>query len=86
MPFPALVVIALAYSGLVLATLAHALRRIMPAQRAVLVAFAISAVVHAASTFLGTEPDRWFTLSLFWLIPHLIFVPVLLFAARRQRP
>ena len=86
MPFPALVILALAYSGLVLATLAHALRKVMPAPRAVLVAFAISAVVHAASTFLGTEQDRWFTLSLFWLLPHLLFVPVLLLAARYQRP
>ena len=86
MPFPALVILALAYSGLVLATLAHALRKIMPAQRAVLLAFAISAVVHAASTFLGTEPDRWFTLSLFWLLPHLLFVPILLLATRFQRP
>ena len=86
MPLPALMIIALAYSGLVLATLAHALRRVMPAQRAVLVAFGISAAVHAASTLLGTEPDRWFTLSLFWLVPHLIFVPVLLLAARHQRP
>jgi hypothetical protein len=86
MSVPVLGVLALAYSGLVLFTLAHALRRIFGPRRAVWAALGFSAAVHGPSAFLLAEPDRWLPLTLFWLLPHLLLLPLLLLAARRQQP
>ena len=83
LPLPALGLFALAYSGLVLFALAHALRRIWPPVRAAWIAFGLSAAVHGLSVFMA-EPERWLPLSLFWLLPHLLILPLLLYAARRQ--
>lgn len=77
---------ALAYAGLVLFALAHALRRLHPPVRAAWTAFAVSAVVHGATPFLLADPERWLPLSLFWLVPHLLILPLLLWAAHRQSP
>ena len=75
--------LALAYAGLVLFGLAHALRRIWPPMRAAWTAFLLSAAVHGATVFLA-DPERWIPLTLFWLLPHLVMLPPLLHAARRQ--
>jgi hypothetical protein len=75
---------ALAYSGVVLFALAHALRRLYPPMRAAWTAFALSAVVHGATPFLA-DPERWLPLTLFWLGPHLLVLPLLLLVARRQQ-
>jgi len=83
LPLPALGLFALAYSGLVLFALAHALRKVQPPMRAAWTAFGLSTVVHGASTVLA-DPERWLPLSLFWLLPHLLILPLLLHAARRQ--
>ncbi|MBY0330121.1 MAG: hypothetical protein K2X49_05565 [Acetobacteraceae bacterium] len=84
MPIPALGLFALAYSGLVLFALAHAMRRLFPPVRAAWTAFALSSAVHGATPFLLAEPDRWLALTLFWLVPHLFILPLLLWTARRQ--
>jgi hypothetical protein len=86
MSVPLLGVLALAYSGLVLFTLAQSLRRILGPRRAVWGALGLSAAVHGPSAFLLAEPDRWLALTLFWLLPHLLLLPLLVLAARRQRP
>lgn len=83
MPLPALGLFALAYSGLVLFALAHALRRIYAPMRAAWTAFGLSAAVHGASVFMA-DSERWLPLTLFWLVPHLLVLPLLLFVARRQ--
>jgi hypothetical protein len=83
LPLPALGIFALAYSGLVLFALAHALKRAYPPRRAAWSAFGLSATVHGASVFLA-EPERWVPLTLFWLAPHLLVLPLLLLAAGRQ--
>ncbi len=83
MSLPLLGVFALAYSGLVLFALAGAFRKLYPPMRAALTAFGVSALVHGATVFLA-DPERWVPLSLFWLVPHLLILPLLLFAARRQ--
>ncbi|MBV1799622.1 hypothetical protein [Siccirubricoccus sp. G192] len=83
MPLPALGLFALAYSGLVLFALAHALKRAYPPRRAAWSAFGLSAAVHGGTVFLA-EPERWVPLTLFWLVPHLLILPLLLLAARRQ--
>ena len=83
LPLPALGLFALAYSGLVLFALAHALKRAYPPRRAAWSAFGLSAAVHGASVFLA-EPERWVPLTLFWLVPHLLVLPLLLLAAGRQ--
>ena len=83
LPLPALGLFALAYSGLVLFALAHALKRAYPPRRAAWSAFGLSAAVHGASVFLA-EPERWVPLTLFWLVPHLLILPLLLLAAGRQ--
>jgi hypothetical protein len=76
---------ALAYSGLVLSVLAAALRRVLPPRRAALGAFGISAAVHLATTALmGGEEAR--VLLVFWGVPHLLVLPLLLWSARRQSP
>jgi hypothetical protein len=73
---------ALAYSGLVLFTVASSLRRLMPPMRAALTAFALSAGVHGATTLmLGENAMLAFA---FWGIPHLLILPLLLLSARRQ--
>ena len=74
---------ALGYSGLVLFALTAALRKAFPPLRAAWTAFALSASVHGASVFLADE-ERWLPLTLFWLVPHLLWLPVLLLVARRQ--
>ena len=73
---------ALAYSGLVLFVLASSLRKIYPPMRAALTAFALSVVVHGATTLMAGEHA---TMALaFWGIPHLIVLPLLLWSAWRQ--
>ncbi|MGG5888951.1 hypothetical protein ACLF3G_17580 [Falsiroseomonas sp. HC035] len=73
---------ALAYSGLVLFAVASSLRRLMPPMRAALGAFALSVLVHAATTLMIGEAA---SLALaFWGIPHLLILPLLLLSARRQ--
>jgi hypothetical protein len=75
---------ALAYSGVLLFMLAGALRRSMAPMRAALIAFAISVAVHGLTTLLMDAEAR-LSLLLLWGVPHLILLPVLLFAASRQR-
>ncbi|PWS38104.1 hypothetical protein DFH01_02030 [Falsiroseomonas bella] len=84
MNLPALGLFALAYSGLVLFMLAQALRKLYPPMRAALTAFGISAVVHGATPFLLADSERWLPLTLFWMVPHLLTLPMLLWVARKQ--
>ncbi len=86
MSLPVLGLFALAYSGLVLFALANAVRKLFPPMRAAWTAFGVSAAVHGATPFLFSESERWLPLTLFWLVPHLLILPLLLFAARRQPP
>jgi hypothetical protein len=79
----ALALFALAYSGLVLFVLASSLRKLMPPMRAALTGFALSATVHGATTLM-IEPEQQLLALAFWGIPHLLVLPALLFAARRQ--
>ncbi|MFN6953569.1 MAG: hypothetical protein ACK4PG_02105 [Acetobacteraceae bacterium] len=76
---------AVAYSGLLLFLLAGALRRSMPPMRAALIAFAISAAVHGATTLL-MDAEAQLSVLLFWGVPHLILLPLLLLAAAKQTP
>lgn len=76
---------ALAYSGLLLFLLAGALRRSMPPMRAALIAFGISAAVHGATTLL-MDAEAQLSVLLFWGVPHLILLPLLLLAAAKQTP
>jgi predicted MFS family arabinose efflux permease len=80
-----LLLFALGYSGLLLFLLAGALRRSMAPRRAALFAFGISAVVHGATTLLMDAEAR-LSVLLFWGIPHLLLLPLLLVAAARQTP
>lgn len=73
---------ALGYSGLVLFVLANALRKIYPAPRAAMTAFALSSVIHGATSLLMGEQMGW--AFAFWGVPHLLILPVLLWSARRQ--
>ena len=73
---------ALAYSGAVLFLLASSLRKLFPPMRAALTAFVLSATVHGATTLMAGE-QAGLALA-FWGIPHLLVLPLLLFAARRQ--
>lgn len=82
-PLPVLGLFAIGYSGLILFTLASALKKLFPPMRAAVTAFFLSAAVHGGTVFLADE-ERWLPLTLFWLVPHLIVLPLLLFAARRQ--
>jgi hypothetical protein len=84
MNLPALGLFALAYSGLVLFMLAQALRKLYPPMRAAWTAFAISAAVHGATPFLLADAERWLPLTLFWMVPHLLMLPMLLWVARKQ--
>ena len=76
--------LALAYSGLVLFGLANAFRKLYPPMRAALTGFGLSALVHGATVFVAEE-ERWLPLTLFWLVPHLLWLPLLLLAARRRQ-
>jgi hypothetical protein len=76
---------ALAYSGLLLFLLAGALRRSMAPMRAALFAFGISAAVHGVTTLLMDAEAR-LSVLLFWGIPHLLLLPLLLLAAAKQTP
>jgi apolipoprotein N-acyltransferase len=80
---PAIGLMALAYSGLVLFALASALRRSMPPMRAALTAFSLSCAVHAATLLWIPADQRLFALGL-WAVPHALILPLLLLAARRQ--
>jgi hypothetical protein len=84
MNLPALGLFALAYSGLVLFMLAQALRKLYPPMRAAWTALGISAVVHGATPFLLADSEQWLSLTLFWLVPHLLMLPMLLWVARKQ--
>lgn len=79
----ALALLALAYSGLVLFWVAHALRKLMPPLRAALTAFAISAAVHSL-TLLFLEPAQVPVALGLWGVPHLLVLPLLLWSARKQ--
>lgn len=76
---------AVAYSGLLLFMLAGALRRSMPPMRAALIAFGVSAAVHGVTTLL-MDAEVQLSVLLFWGIPHLILLPLLLLAAAKQTP
>jgi uncharacterized membrane protein len=78
----ALGLFALAYSGLVLFLLANALRKLFPPIRAALTAFVLSSVVHGATTLLMGEHAG--QALVFWAVPHLLVLPLLLWSARRQ--
>jgi hypothetical protein len=73
---------ALAYSGLVLFWLAHALRKLYPPMRAAWLAFAISVAVHGL-TLLFLAPEHRLTALAFWGVPHLLLLPLLLWTAHR---
>jgi hypothetical protein len=77
------IILALAYSGLVLFLLAASLRKLMPPMRAALTAFALSVTVHGATTLMA-GPQAMAALA-FWGIPHLLVLPALLLSARRQQ-
>lgn len=78
----ALGLFALGYSGLVLFLLAQALRKMFPPMRAALTAFALSSVVHGATTLLmGEHAGLAFA---FWAVPHLLVLPALLWSARGE--
>lgn len=78
----ALGVFALAYSGLVLFTVASSLRRLFPPVRAAVSAFALSVTVHGATTLMmgDAAPLAFF----FWAVPHALILPLLLWSARKQ--
>jgi hypothetical protein len=79
---PVLALFALAYSGLVLFVLAYSLRKVFPPMRAALTGFAISAALHLFTTVLMGE-HMLFAL-IFWGVPHLLVLPLLLWSAKRQ--
>lgn len=78
----ALGLFALAYSGLVLSVLAASFRKLYPPRRAAWTAFAVSGAVHGATTLMAGE-NAPLALA-FWGVPHLLLLPLLLFAAKRQ--
>ena len=78
----AIPLMALAYNGLVLFWLAHALRKLYPARRAAWSAFAISVAVHSA-TMLFLDAENRLTALLFWGVPHALLLPLLLISAKR---
>ncbi|MBU8540694.1 hypothetical protein [Falsiroseomonas tokyonensis] len=82
-PF-AVALFALAYSGLVLFTVASSLRRLMSPMRAAVAAFLLSVLVHGATTLMLAEEAP--TALYFWGIPHLLILPLLLLSARKQTP
>lgn len=78
-----LALLALAYSGLVLFTLAQALRKLLPPMRAALAAFALSSAVHGATLLFLEAGHRLIAFAL-WGAPHLLLLPLLLWSARKQ--
>ncbi|MFL1462238.1 hypothetical protein ACI6QG_08555 [Roseococcus sp. DSY-14] len=74
--------LALAYNGLVLFWLAHALRKIYTARRAAWSAFLISVAVHSA-TMLFLDAENRLTALIFWAVPHMLLLPLLLYSAQR---
>jgi len=78
----ALALFALAYSGLVLFVLAYSLRKVFPPMRAALTGFAISVALHLFTTLLMGE--HMLLALAFWGVPHLLVLPLLLWAAKRQ--
>jgi len=78
-----LAVLALAYCAVVLFALSNAFRKLYPPRRAALTAWAVSAIVHGATAMLA-DRERWLPLTMFWLGPHLLLLPALLFVASRQ--
>ncbi len=78
----ALGIFALAYSGLVLFTVASSLRRLFPPVRAAATAFALSVTVHGATTMMAGELAPM--ALVFWAVPHMLLLPVLLWSARKQ--
>jgi hypothetical protein len=78
----AIPLLALAYNGAVLFWLAHALRKLFPPMRAALTAFGISVVLHSA-TLLFLDAENRLVALIFWGVPHLLLLPLLLFSARR---
>lgn len=79
----AIPLLALAYSGVVLFWLAHALRKLYPVRRAAWLAFALSVAVHSA-TMLFLDAENRLTALVFWGVPHMLLLPLLLWAARRS--
>lgn len=75
-------ILALAYNGAVLFWLAHALRKLFPPLRAALTAFGISVALHSA-TLLFLDPENRLVALIFWGVPHLLLLPLLLYSARR---
>ena len=78
----ALGLFALAYSGLVLFTVASSLRRLYPPVRSAVMAFVLSVVVHGATTLMAGEVAK--IAFFFWAVPHALILPLLLYSARRQ--
>lgn len=74
---------ALGYSGLVLFWMAHSLRKLFAPMRAAWLAFGISAGVHS-TTLLFLESERVLPVMALWGVPHLLLLPVLLYAAKRE--
>jgi hypothetical protein len=78
----AIPLLALAYNGAILFWLAHALRKLYPPMRAALTAFAISVAVHSA-TLLFLDAENRLVALLFWGVPHMLLLPILIYSARR---
>jgi len=78
----ALGLFALAYSGLVLFVLAATFRKLYPPRRAAWNAFGVSAAVHTVTSLMAGE--NMMLAFAFWGVPHLLLLPVLLYAAKRQ--
>jgi len=76
-------IFALGYSGLVLFSLAHALKKMFLPIRAALTAFALSTSVHGLTMFF-LEPEHVLTALAFWGVPHLLLLPALLYSAWRE--
>jgi hypothetical protein len=75
--------LALLYTFLLVGSLAWLLRRRLAPRAAVWVAFFLSFLGHGIAIPLLTEPERWAPLLLlFWLLPHLLALPLLLVLAR----
>lgn len=80
----AIPLLALAYNGAVLFWLAHALRKLFPPMRAALTAFAISVALHSA-TLLFLDSENRLVALIFWGVPHLLLLPILIWVAGRGR-
>jgi len=78
-----LALFAIGYSGVVLFLMAHSLKKLFPPTRAAWLAFGISAGVHSL-TMIFLESERVLPVMALWGVPHLLLLPVLLYAARRE--